>query len=82
MLKVILEMVPHVSMDYGFLGDKESEEQITPMLVIRERTQHDVLVQRRGTEFPWIAKTAAKFIDQIGDNRVTLRCDNKPAIEA
>ena len=25
-----------------------------------------MLVQRRGTEFPWIAKTAAKFIDQIG----------------
>ena len=33
-------------------------------------------------EFQRIAKRAAKFIDQLGHNRVTLRCDNEPAIEA
>ena len=33
-------------------------------------------------EIPWIAKRAAKSIDQLGHNRVTLRCDNEPAIEA
>ena len=38
-------------------------------LAVRERT-------------PWIAKRAAKFIDQLGHNRVTLRCDDEPAIEA
>ena len=32
-----LEGVPHVSMDYGFLGERESEEQVSPVLVIRER---------------------------------------------
>ena len=41
-----------------------------------------MLVPRRGTEFSWVAKKAAKFIDQLGHNRVTLRCDNEPAIEA
>ena len=41
-----------------------------------------MLVPRKGTEFPWIAKRAAKFIDQLGHNRVTLRCDNELAIEA
>ena len=41
-----------------------------------------MLVPRQGTEFPWIARRAAKFIDQLGHNRVTLRCDNEPAIEA
>ena len=41
-----------------------------------------MLVPRRGTEFPWIAKRAAKFIDQLGHNRVTLGCDNEPSIEA
>ena len=41
-----------------------------------------MLVRRKGTEFPWIAKRAAKFIDQLGHNRVTLRSDNEPAIEA
>ena len=30
----------------------------------------------------WVAKRAGKFIDQLGHNRVTLRCDNEPAIEA
>ena len=41
-----------------------------------------MLVLRKGTEFPWIVKRAAKFIDQLGHNRATLRCDNEPAIEA
>ena len=41
-----------------------------------------VLVPRKGMEFPWIAKRAKKFIDQLEHNRVTLRCDNGPAIEA
>ena len=40
-----------------------------------------MLVPRKGTEFPWIAKRAAKFSDQLGHNRVTLGCDNEPMIE-
>ena len=41
-----------------------------------------MLVPRNGTEFPWIAKRVAKFIDKLGHNRVTFRCDNESAIEA
>ena len=74
-----LEEVPHVSMDYGFLGERESEGQVSPVLVIRERRHK---MTRKGTEFTWIGKRAARFIDQLGHNRVTLRCDNEPAIEA
>ena len=80
-----LEGVPHVSMDCGFLGDRESEEQVSLVPVIRERRHKmtwAMLVPRKGTEFPWIAKRAAKFIDQLGHNEVTLRCENEPAIEA
>ena len=76
--------VPHVSMDYGFL-ERESEEQVSPVLVIRERRHKmtwGMLVPTKGTKFPWIAKRAARFIDQLGHNRVTLRCDDEPAIEA
>ena len=40
-----------------------------------------MLVPRRGAEFPRIAK-ASMFIAQLGHDRVTLRCDNEPAIEA
>ena len=80
-----LEGVPHVSMDYGFLGEWESEEQVSAVLVIRERRHKmtwAMLVPRKGTEFPWIAKRAARFIDQLRHNTVTLRCDNEPATEA
>ena len=79
-----LEGVPHVSMDYGFLGEQESEKQASPVLVIRERKHKmtwAMLVPRKGTEFHWIEKRALRFIDQLGQNRVTLRCDNESAIE-
>ena len=32
-----LEGVHHVSMDYRFLGERDSEEQVTSVLVTRER---------------------------------------------
>ena len=74
-----LEGVPHVSMDFGFLGEEESEERVTPVLVIRERRDRmtwAMLGPRQGTEFSWIAQRAAKFIDQVGHNSVILRCDH------
>ena len=70
-------------MDHGFLGERESEEQVSLVLVIRKwrhKMTWAMLVPRKGMEFPWIAKRASKFIDQLGHNRVTLRCDNEPAI--
>ena len=72
-------------MDYGLLGQRDSEQQVSPVLVIRERRQkmtRAMLVPRKGAEFSWIVKRAAKFIDQLGHSRVTLRCDNGPATEA
>ena len=69
------EGVSHVSMEYGFLGERESRDRVSLVLVIRERRHKmtwAMLVPRKGTEFPWIAKRAAKFIDQLGHNRVTL----------
>ena len=32
-----------------------------------------LLPRKEGTEFPWIAKRAARFIDQFGLNEITLR---------
>ena len=80
-----LDGVPHVSVDYRFLRERESEEHVSPVLVIRERRHKmtwAMLVPRKGMEFPWIAKRAARFVDHLGHNRVTLRCDNEAAIEA
>ena len=67
------------------MGFMERGNPRIPVMVIRERRHKmtwAMLVPRKGTEFPWIAKRAAKFIDQLGHNRVTHRCDNEPAIEA
>ena len=70
-------------MDSGIFGEKELEEQVTP--IIRESSDKNsvaMLVPRKGTEISWIARRAAKFIDQLGHNRVTLGCNNEQAIEA
>ena len=72
-------------MDYGFLGERDSEEQVTSVLATRERRLKmtwAMLVPGIGTEFFWIAKRGARFIDPLGHNKVTLRCDNEPAIGA
>ena len=55
--------------------ERESEEQVTLVPFIRERRRNmtwEMLVPREGTEFTWISKGAAKFIDQLGHNGVTL----------
>ena len=64
-----------MSRDYGFLGERESEEQVSSVLVIRERRHKmtwAMLVPRKGTGFPWIEKRAARFINQLGHDTVTL----------
>ena len=70
-----LEGVPRVSMDCGFVGEGIGRAGVST----KRRGQ---CWFREGTEFPWIAKRAARFMDQLGHNRVTLRCDNEPAIKA
>ena len=85
MLKTIWMECRTCQRTMGFLGERDSEEQVTPVLAIRERRHkmtRAMLVPRKGTEFPWIAKRAARFIDQVGHNGVTLRCDTEPATEA
>ena len=74
-----LEGVPHVSMGCGFLGEWESEDRVSPLLVIWERRHKmtwAMLVPRNGTKLQRRSST------QLGHNRVTLRCDNEQAIEA
>ena len=58
-----LEGLPHVSMDYGFLGERESEEQVTLVLIIRERRDTmtwAMLVPRNGTEFSLDCKESSE----------------------
>ena len=88
MLKMIRKICPMCRWITVFLergNVKNSEEQVILVLVNRERRLKmtwAMLVPRKGTEFSWIAWRGAKFIDQLVHNRVTLRCDNEPVIEA
>ena len=66
-----LDGVPYVSMDYGFLQKKESEDRVSPVLVNRERRHKmtwAMLVPRKGTEFLWIAKRAAVFVGMLNSS--------------
>ena len=50
-----LDGMPHVSMDCGFLGERDSEEQTSPVLVIgehRHKMTWAMLVPRRGQSSP------------------------------
>ena len=64
-------------LDYGFLGERESEGQVSLVLVGHscKETRNDV--GDAGSQ-NWNGIS----LDRIGYNRVTLRCDNEPAIEA
>ena len=55
-------------------GERDSEEQTSPILVIQERHKMTVgdVGSKEGTEFPWDRQESSKFIDQLGHNRVTL----------
>ena len=71
-----LEGVLLVSMDFRFLGEKEPEEQVTQMTGA-------MLVPKKGNRTSLEGeKRAAKFSDQLGNNRVVLRCDSELEVEA
>ena len=64
-----LEGVRRVSMDYGFLGEKESEGQVTPVLVIRER-RHKMtwvmLLPKKELIFPGLRRDQRSSLISVG----------------
>ena len=59
-----LDGVPHVSMDYGFLGERESEEHVSPVPVIRKRRHKmtwAMLVPRKGNGVPLDRKDSTEI---------------------
>ena len=78
--------VPHVSMDCRFLFVERGNLKSKCLLYWSSangdtRWRGRCWFQGKERNFPWIAQRAARFIDQLGHNKVTLRCDNEPAIE-
>ena len=73
----------HVSMYYEFVGEKDLKNRWLLCWPVKgDKMTWAMLVTRKGTEFPCDAERVAKFIDQFGHNRVTLRCVNELVTEA
>ena len=79
------EGAPTVAMDYGFMRAQSEEEQMSPMLVIKENGHGLVfaaVVPAKGNAHPWIAKRCYRWIEGIGYPKVVIKSDNEPSITA
>ena len=76
--------VPHVSMDYGFLG--QNDEESIPVIVIRDhqsKTTFTHAVPCKGIEqSKYPARQVAYSIAQLGHARFIFKSDGEPAIIA
>ena len=73
--------VPHVSMDYCFMGQDESK--CLPILVIRDHASKFVyshVVPCKGTSHAYPAAQAFSDIEQLGHSKIVLKNDQEPAI--
>ena len=73
--------VPHVSMDYCFMGQDESK--CLPILVIRDHASKFVyshVVPSKGTSHAYPAAQTFVDIEQLGHSKIVLKNDQEPAI--
>ena len=80
-----------ISADYGFLGaegeTKEASEKkgLTPVLVMKDRGSAAVMcmaVPKKGEDPDWVPQRCARWIDDLGYSRVTLKTDQEPSIRS
>ena len=71
-------------MDYMFMTQRPSEEQLTyPILVIKERVTDGIWalpVTRKGTQKNNVVKQVLEIINSVGSPKVILKSDQEPAI--
>ena len=80
---------PHLAIDNGFLKannpDEPADQGSNPILTGAEAKYGLTLamaVPGKGNAAPWIAKRVADWLDWLGSQTDTLKCDNEPAILA
>ena len=80
---------PHHAIDYGFLKATNradpADNRSNPILKGAEAKYGLTLamaVPGKGNAAPWIAKRVADWLDWLGGQTATLKCDNEPAILA
>ena len=79
------DSVPVIGMDYGFMTKKGTDDQMGPMLVLKE-SRHglvkSMVVPAKGPSQEWVPRRCHSWIADIGYPKVVLKNDNEPAIEA
>ena len=80
---------PHFAIDYGFLKankpDDPADQESNPIFIDAEARYGLTLAvgaPGKGNAAPWIAKRVADWLDWLGSQAVTLKCNNEPAIFA
>ena len=80
---------PHLAIDYGFPkannADDSADQESNPNLMRAEAEYGLTLamaVPGKGNAAPWIVKRVVDWLDWMGRQTVTLKCDNEPAILA
>ena len=80
------EQIPLISVDYGFLGTRDSPANETPILLIKDRLSKSIWahpVPNRGLQ-PSMhgSEVLLKAIKETGYKRLTLKSDQEPSIRA
>ena len=80
---------PHFAIDYGFLKannpDDPADQRSNPILIgawAKYGLTLAMEVAGKSNAAPWLAKRVADWLDSLGSQTVTLKCDNEPAILA
>ena len=80
---------PQVVADYCFMsrGDRAEAESAgaKPVLVVKEVSDGPVLAiatPKKGGDVAWVARRCARWLDNLGHKRITIKTDQEPSIEA
>ena len=77
-------LVPHIHVDYGFLGTEEDEEKMI-IQVARDEESRALLahaVPRKGVAHVHGAEQLIRDIEELGYKKVIIKADNEPAMHA
>ena len=73
--------VPHVSMDYCFMG--QDEEKCLPILVMKDHRSKMVfshVVPKKGASIAYCVSQAVQNLESLGYPKLILKCDQEPAM--
>ena len=74
-----------MALDYGFLISKQEEEQMGPILVMKDNQcglAGAMDVPAKGNSHPWIARKSYDWAEELGCHRVVSKSDNEPSSAA